>query len=52
MALRIPRKDLPYFAGLDLEAMAGRRILARGWPHYHKGKWRMTVRHPAALEFP
>jgi len=51
MALRIPREDLPQFSGMELKALAGQRIVARGWPHYHKGKWRMTVRHPAALEF-
>jgi endonuclease YncB( thermonuclease family) len=52
MALRIPREDLPHFTGVELKALVGKRIVARGWPHYHKGKWRMTVRHPAALEFP
>ena len=50
MALRIARKDLPYFADWDFESLVGRRLLARGWPHFHKGKWRMTLRHPAALE--
>ena len=50
MALRIARKDLPYFADWDFEALVGRRLVARGWPRFHKGKWRMTLRHPAALE--
>lgn len=50
MALRIPRKDLPYFAAWDLKALVGREVVARGWPHFHQGKWRMTVRHPASLE--
>lgn len=50
MALRIPRKDLSNFAAWDLHAMVGRRVLARGWAHFHEGKWRMTIRHPAALE--
>lgn len=50
MALRVPRKDLANFAAMDFQTKVGRRVVARGWPHFHKGKWRMTVRHPAALE--
>lgn len=50
MALRIPRKDLPYFSTWNLDQLVGRRIVARGWPHLRKGKWRMSVRHPSALQ--
>jgi micrococcal nuclease len=49
-ALRIPRTDLRYFADWDLHALVGKTVVARGWLHFDKGRWRMTVRHPAALE--
>lgn len=50
MALRIPRNDLPNFSGWKLDDLVGRRIMARGWPNYRNGKWRMSLRHPAAME--
>ncbi len=48
VALRIRKQDLPYFPE-DLRHLQGRRVVARGWLHYHGGELRMTVRHPAAL---
>jgi len=49
-ALRIPRADLQYFHEIDLDNLAGKEVVARGWWHADKkGHWRMTLRHPAAL---
>lgn len=50
MALRIARKDLGNFSAWKMDELVGRRVLARGWPKLSKGKWRMSVRHPAAME--
>lgn len=50
VALRIPRDDLHYFGEHTLRALVGRPLEARGWLTYYKGKWRMTVRHPNALQ--
>lgn len=50
-ALRIPRADLHYFDDVDVHALVGKEVVARGWWHRDKkGRWRMTLRHPAALE--
>lgn len=49
VALRIPRSDLEFFDGLDLQSLRGREVEARGWLQRRKGEWRMTIRHPAAL---
>lgn len=49
MAVRIPKADLGYFAGLDPRDLAGRRLEVRGWIYRRRGELRMTVRHPAAL---
>ncbi len=50
MALRIARKDLENFSQWKMGDLVGRRVMARGWPKLRKGKWRMSLRHPAALE--
>lgn len=50
VALRIDRKDLPYFKGLDLEHLENHRVRARGWLHPQKRGLMMRIRHPAALE--
>jgi len=51
-ALRIARADLQYFSGMDMHALVGKEVVARGWWHRDKaGRWHMTVRHPAALEW-
>ncbi len=50
MALRIARKDLVNFTDWTLLELVGRRVIVRGWPRLSKGKWRMSLRHPAAME--
>lgn len=50
VALRIPKSALHYFDGFEPRQLAGRSVEARGWLTYYKGKWRMSVRHPNALE--
>lgn len=50
MAVRIDRKDLPYFQQISPEALPGKTIISRGWLYSHKGEVRMQIRHPAALE--
>jgi micrococcal nuclease len=49
VAVRIPRKDLPYFKNINLDQLRGRRIEIRGWIHHHRGEKQIEVRHPAAL---
>lgn len=49
-ALRIPKRDLHYFAGMAPQGLVGRTVEARGWLTYYKKKWRMSVRHPHALQ--
>lgn len=48
-ALRIRRDHLPRFAGMDLQALAGRRVEAMGWLYYRRGQLRMGLVHPSAL---
>ena len=49
-ALRVPRKDLPFFPkGWSANRWKGRYIEARGWIYERKGQQRMTIRHPSAL---
>lgn len=50
VALRIPKQDLHYFSSYDPKGLAGKTVEARGWLTFHRGKWRMSVRHPAALQ--
>ena len=50
MALRIDRKDLPYFQQMNPETLIGRTVISRGWLYSYKGETRMQIRHPAALE--
>ncbi|MFO7594005.1 MAG: thermonuclease family protein [Pseudomonadota bacterium] len=50
VALRIPKRDLDYFSSYDPKSLAGKTVEARGWLTYHKGKWRMSVRHPGAMQ--
>lgn len=49
VALRIPRSALRNFPNLDIEALRGRHIEARGRLEPRKRRLRMTVRHPSAL---
>lgn len=50
VALKLPRAHLQSFAGLPIETLRGRDIIARGWVNFYNGKLRMTVSHPAMLE--
>lgn len=50
VALRISHQDRENFPDWNMGALVGRRVVARGWPVRREGKWRMRVRHPAALE--
>ncbi len=50
VAVRIPRADLIYFVGHDLEGLAGHRVLVRGWVHRYRGGLFLRVRYPTALE--
>ncbi len=50
VAVRIPRADLIYFVGHDLEGLAGHRVLTRGWVHRYRGGLFLRVRYPTALE--
>jgi len=49
-AARVAREDLPWFEGLDLDGLKGRRIEVRGlvWPG-RKTDLQMRLRHPALL---
>ena len=49
MAVRIPKNDLAYFAGLDPRSLAGKRLEVAGWVQKRRGELRITVRHRAAL---
>ena len=49
MAVRIPKRDLPYFGDLDPRALAGQRLEVRGLVQKRHGELRITVRHRAAL---
>jgi endonuclease YncB( thermonuclease family) len=51
VSLRIDRADLPYFKGYDLDRMANRQVVARGWLHPQPRGSMMRIRHPAALEW-
>ena len=45
LGIRIQRKDLPYFPELQLKAVPGTRLEARGRLYRRKGQLRMTLRH-------
>ncbi|MEJ2654316.1 MAG: thermonuclease family protein [Acidihalobacter sp.] len=49
VALRIDRKDLPYFESVDFESLRGAEITVRGWVHSRRGEHLISVRHPRAL---
>lgn len=44
----VPLQDLGFFNTVP-EALAGRRVVARGWLSSHRGSFQMRVRHPAML---
>jgi endonuclease YncB( thermonuclease family) len=49
-AVRIPRKQLPYFSSRPLEALQDKVITVRGWARFYNNKLNMTLTHPAMLE--
>jgi endonuclease YncB( thermonuclease family) len=50
IALRIDKKDLPWFEQQNPRSLAGKTVIARGWIYSRKGEQRMRVHHPYALE--
>jgi endonuclease YncB( thermonuclease family) len=51
IALRIDRRDLAYFPGLERGDLVGRELEARGWIYRRNGEPRMLVRHGAAIRW-
>jgi micrococcal nuclease len=50
-ALRIPDQDIEWFKNRPDASWVGREIEVRGWLYRSKGELRVTVQHPAALQF-
>ncbi len=51
LVIRISKKDLSYFKShLNVRALEGKNLKARGWLYARRGELRMRVYHPAALE--
>lgn len=50
VALRIARKDLVYFPSSYVNYLQGKQVVARGWLHYGRRGFRMSIRHPSALK--
>lgn len=49
-ALRVLKKDLPYFTQFHPEDLIGRHLIARGWIYQIKNEQRMTIHHPTSLQ--
>lgn len=49
-ALRILKKDMPYFTKYHPRDLLNHQITARGWIYKVKGEQRMTIHHPASLQ--
>ena len=49
-ALRIMKKDLPYFRRYHPRKLLHKKIIARGWIYKTKREQRISIRHPAAIE--
>jgi micrococcal nuclease len=49
-AVRIPRKQLQYFASRPIEGFQDKVITVRGWARFYNNKLNMTLTHPAMLE--
>jgi endonuclease YncB( thermonuclease family) len=49
-AIRIDRDDWEQFDGWRFDELEGRRLEVRGWLYRTKGRQRLQVRHPAAIE--
>lgn len=50
VALRIHKKDMEYFTGVDIKKLKHRTVTARGWLFPYKKQLVMQLRHPASLE--
>ncbi|MBB3047630.1 endonuclease YncB(thermonuclease family) [Litorivivens lipolytica] len=56
LSLRLSKRDLPWFSGIDIESLAGEKLTVRGWLIYRSGHnprypaHMMSLRHPAMLE--
>ncbi|MCF6282677.1 MAG: thermonuclease family protein [Candidatus Polarisedimenticolaceae bacterium] len=51
VALRIDWQDMHSFPGLQVDALEGRRLEARGWIYRRKGERRIQLRHQAAVRW-
>lgn len=51
VALRIDWQDMHNFPGLQVDALEGRRLEARGWIYRRKGERRIRLRHQAAIRW-
>lgn len=49
-AVRIQRKNLPYFAATPIDTLLNKEITVRGWARFYNKKLRLTLTHPAMLE--
>lgn len=49
LGLRIVKNDLKYFAKLDIAALAGMTVEARGLIYRRNGQFRMRLRHPVSI---
>lgn len=52
LGLKVVDDDLTYFRDVDFDDWVGRELVAGGWLSHSRGRFKMRVRHPAALEFP
>ncbi len=56
LSLRLDKRDLAYFSGVDVGALEGQMLTVRGWLIYRSGQnprypaHKMSLRHPAMLE--
>ena len=49
-ALRILKKDLPYFIKYHPKQLLNQQVIARGWIYQRKNELRMSIHHPASLQ--
>lgn len=49
-AVRIARRDINQFSGLDIEQLTGKKIQVRGWVFHYKDKNIIRLRHSSMLE--
>ena len=49
-AIRILKKDLPYFNSVHPKTLLHRHLTVRGWVYKKNKEFRMTLHHPASLQ--